>query len=86
VIGENVWKQALNSLPEVLQKQIRTHDSHVEKLATISVSRDVRAQLPLVTQSGKKRLWLSVEVVPGNTPSFLFNKKAFKQLGGILNT
>ena len=40
--------------------------------------------LPLSHSSGEK-VWLGVEVVNGMTP-FLFSKRAFKQLGGILDT
>ena len=87
VIGENVWKQVLASLPEILQSQIRIHDSQVKFRFgnNQSLTSSFRVQVPLMNQSGKKRLWLSIEVVPGNTP-FLFSKRAFKQLGGILNT
>ena len=87
VIGENVWKQVLASLPEILQNQIRIHDSQVKFRFgnNQSLTSSLRVQVPLMNQSGKKRLWLSIEVVPGNTP-FLFSKRAFKQLGGILNT
>ena len=87
VIGENVWKQVLHSLPDVLQKQIRQHDSQVKFRFgnNQSLTSSFRVQVPLLNHSGKKRLWLSIEVVPGNTP-FLFSKRAFKQLGGVLNT
>ena len=47
---------------------------------------EYQAQLPLHGAPGsKKGLWLTIEVLPGGTP-FLFSKRAFKQLGGILNT
>ena len=77
----------LASLPEILQNQIRIHDSQVKFRFgnNQSLTSSFRVQVPLMNQSGKKRLWLSIEVVPGNTP-FLFSKRAFKQLGGILNT
>ena len=41
-------------------------------------------QMPLKHKEQKK-LWLSVEVVPGATP-FLFSKKAFKMLHGSLDS
>lgn len=41
-------------------------------------------QIPLKHQ-GSKKLWLSVEVVPGQTP-FLFSKRAFKMLQGTLDS
>ena len=87
VIGENVWKLVLQSLPEILQTQVRKHDSHVKFRFgnNQSLTSSFRVQVPLLNQSGKKKLWLSIEVVPGNTP-FLFSKRAFKQLGGVLNT
>ena len=87
VLGENVWKQVLHSLPDVLQKQIRQHDSQVKFRFgnNQSLTSSFRVQVPLLNHSGKKKLWLSIEVVPGNTP-FLFSKRAFKQLGGVLNT
>ena len=43
-----------------------------------------RVMLPLRGSSHEK-VWLGVEVVEGKTP-FLFSKRAFKQLGGILDT
>ena len=43
-----------------------------------------RVLLPLKAK-GKRPLWLSVEIVRGQTP-FLFSKRAFKQLGGRLCT
>ena len=87
VVGENVWKRVLSSLPGVLQNQIRIHDSQVRFRFgnNQSLTSSFRVQVPLLNQSSHKRLWLSIEVVPGNTP-FLFSKRAFKQLGGILNT
>ena len=43
-------------------------------------------QLPLQSAPhSNRRLWLTIEVLPGSTP-FLFSKRAFKQLGGILDT
>ena len=43
-------------------------------------------QLPLQSAPhSNRRLWLIIEVLPGST-LFLFSKRAFKQLGGILNT
>ena len=50
---------------------------------------EYRVQIPLLRADQQARkLWLSVEVVPGETPflPFLFSKRAFKQLGGILDT
>ena len=38
-----------------------------------------------VSQSTGDKVWLGVEVVSGMTP-FLFSKRAFKQLGGILDS
>ena len=43
-----------------------------------------RVLLPLYGPNCEK-VWLGVEVVEGTTP-FLFSKRAFKQLGGILDT
>ena len=50
-----------------------------------SLTSEKRVLLPLQSNPTSNRLWLAIEVVPGHTP-FLFSKRAFKLLGGILDT
>ena len=87
VIGEKIWNQLLHRFPSSLQKQVRRLESQVRFRFgnNQSLTSQCKMQIPLANQQTGRRLWLSIEVVPGSTP-FLFSKRAFKQLGGILDT
>ena len=87
VIGEKIWEQLMKQFPESLRKQIRRCESQVKFRFgnNQSLTSQCKMQIPLANQQTGRRLWLSIEVVPGSTP-FLFSKRAFKQLGGILDT
>ena len=87
MIGEKIWQQLLHHLPSVVQQQIRQLDSQVSFRFgnNQSLTSVCKVQVPLANTTTGRKLWLSIEVVPGSTP-FLFSKRAFKQLGGILDT
>ena len=88
VIGENIWQQFLQQTPSELKRQFRQQDSQVKFRFgnNQTLQSEYKVQLPLKCKPGSpKRLWLSIEVLPGSTP-FLFSKRAFKQLGGVLDT
>ena len=88
IIGENVLKEFRRHLPAALNSQIREMESQVKFRFgnNQSLTSSYRVQIPLLkADNSPRKLWLAIEVVPGHTP-FLFSKKAFKQLGGILDT
>ena len=88
VIGEKVWLKLFASLPEDLKHKVRKSPSHVKFRFGNNQTMQSEYQIQVPLQSApqaKKKLWLTVEVLPGQTP-FLFSKRAFKQLGGILDT
>ena len=88
VIGEKVWNQLHEKLPENLQKKVRKTPSKVKFRFgnNQTLQSEYQVQVPLQSSpKHKRKLWLSIEVLPGHTP-FLFSKRAFKQLGGILDT
>ena len=87
VIGEKTWQLLLRQLPDKIQSQVRRLDSRVSFRFgnNQSLTSVCKMQIPLANSVTGRKLWLSIEVVPGSTP-FLFSKRAFKQLGGILDT
>ena len=88
IIGENVWKRLVSHLSQNVQDQIKTKPSSVKFRFGNNqfLTSHFRVQIPLKCHFQEpKRLWLSLEVVPGSTP-FLLSKRAFKQLGGVLDT
>ena len=88
VIGEKVWMKLLGSLREELKHKVRKSPSHVKFRFgnNQTLQSEYQVQLPLQSApQAKKKLWLTIEVLPGQTP-FLFSKRSFKQLGGILDT
>ena len=91
IIGEKVLFRLRQHLPQELDSQIKKVESQVKFRFgnNQSLTSAYRVQIPLLRADQQARkLWLSVEVVPGETPflPFLFSKRAFKQLGGILDT
>lgn len=88
IIGEKVLQQLRQHLPPEIDSQVKQVPSSVTFRFgnNQSLTSSYRIQIPLLRQDNTPRkLWLAIEVVPGSTP-FLFSKKAFKQLGGILDT
>ena len=88
IIGEKVLEQLRQHLPPEINSQVKQVPSSVTFRFgnNQSLTSSYRIQIPLLRQDNTPRkLWLAIEVVPGSTP-FLFSKKAFKQLGGILDT
>ena len=88
VIGEKIWKQLFQKLPSSLQQKVRKAPSQVKFRFgnNQTLQSEFQVQLPLQSAPhSNRRLWLTIEVLLGSTP-FLFSKRAFKQLGGILDT
>ena len=88
IIGEKVLQQLRKHLPPEIDSQVKQVPSSVTFRFgnNQSLTSSYRIQIPLLRHDNTPRkLWLAIEVVPGSTP-FLFSKKAFKQLGGILDT
>ena len=81
----------LNHFLEDLQPDIRQAIKRVDSKVKFRfgngehLTSECKGLLPLQSGEDQKRLWLTVEVVPGSTP-FLFSKRAFKLLGGALDT
>ena len=88
IIGEKVLEQLRQHLPPEIDSQVKQVPSSVTFRFgnNQSLTSSYRIQIPLLRQDNTPRkIWLAIEVVPGSTP-FLVSKKAFKQLGGILDT
>ena len=86
IIGKKTLDRLQSALPNELVQQFAKQPSSVtfrfgnnQSLTSVF---SVRIPLKHINQ---KKLWLSIEVVPGNTP-FLFSKRAFKLLHGSLDT
>eukprot|EP00435_Cladocopium_sp_Y103_P010390 s526_g2.t1 len=86
IIGEKTLAKLKQSLPDRLSDSFRKKDSQVKfRFGNNQTLTSVYAvQIPLKHKE-RKKLWLSVEVVPGLTP-FLFSKRAFKMLHGSLDS
>lgn len=86
IIGDKTWERLREGLPEHVRNAISKRPSEVKFRFgnNQSLTSMYQVRLPL-KHSGSKKLWLSIEVVPGNTP-FLFSKRAFKSLHGSLDT
>ena len=86
IIGSHVLSKLLQRLPASVQKSLKERPSQIKfrfgNNQTLTSQKKVL--FPFWSQS-HERVWLGVEVVEGSTP-FLFSKRAFKQLGGILDT
>ena len=85
IIGEKTLEKLQHALPYQLNMTIRRQPSGVKFRFgnNQSLTSMYAIQVPL-KHVNSRRLWLSIEVVPGNTP-FLFSKKAFKMLHGMLD-
>ena len=84
IIGDKTLDRLCQSLPEWLQKSLKTKPSQVRfRFGNNQTLTSIHQVLfPLKCPQGQKTLSLAV---PGHTP-FLFSKRAFKILGGILDT
>ena len=86
IIGMKPLASLLQRLPSSVRSTVQRKASQVRFRFgnNQTLTSQYRVMLPLKGKSNEK-LWLGVEVVEGMTP-FLFSKRAFKQLGGILDT
>ena len=86
IIGSKMLDQLLQRLPEDIRSTVQKKPSQIKFRFgnNQTLTSMYRVLLPL-QGSAHERVWLGVEVVEGKTP-FLFSKRAFKQLGGILDT
>ena len=87
IIGEKTLSRLRSELPESLLKAIRFRESRVKFRFgnNQTLTSTYQILFPLKCPKDRKRRHLAVEVVPGLTP-FLFSKKAFQSLGGVLDT
>ena len=86
IIGSEVLSKLLNRMPDEILRSLKERPSKIKFRFgnNQTLTSQKRIHFPLQSQS-HERVWLGVEVVNGLTP-FLFSKRAFKQLGGILDT
>ena len=86
IVGEKVLKCLQTQLPEEIQRKLKKTPSQIKFRFgnNESLTSSYRVHFPLKAKDDRT-VWLAVEVVTGNTP-FLFSKRAFKMLGGTLNT
>ena len=86
IIGEKTLEAVKSQLPTYVKDRLKRTKSQVKFRFGNNqfLTSEYRIHFPLQREASKP-LWLAVEVVPGATP-FLFSKRAFKALGGILNT
>ena len=87
IIGDKTFSRLCQVLPERLLKSIKNRPSQVKFRFgnNQTLTSMYQVLFPLKQAPNSKLLNLAVEVVPGYTP-FLFSKRAFKLLGGILDT
>ena len=86
IIGDRTLKRLQQSLPAEISDRFRKQDSQVKfRFGNNQSLTSMYAILMPLKHKECKKLWLSVEVVPGATP-FLFSKKAFKMLHGSLDS
>ena len=86
IIGSQTLSCLLQRLPSDVKSHVQQRPSQIKfRFGNNQTLTSIyKVLLPLSHSSGEK-VWLGVEVVDGRTP-FLFSKRAFKQLGGILDT
>ena len=86
IIGTNVLQKLLSRLPKSVCRSLKERPSQIKFRFgnNETLTSQKRIYFPFWSQNCE-RVWLGVEVVKGSTP-FLFSKRAFKQLGGILDT
>ena len=86
IIGSQPLSRLLQRLPPDVRSTVQQRNSKIKFRFgnNQTLTSMYRILLPLHGPTCEK-VWLGVEVVNGATP-FLFSKRAFKQLGGILDT
>ena len=86
IIGEKTLKDLQSQLLDSVVCKLKKTKSQVKFRFGNNqyLTSEYRIHFPLQREDSKPP-WLAVEVVPGSTP-FLFSKRAFKSLGGVLNT
>ena len=86
IIGTCLLDKLLRRLPTDVRSQVKERPSQIKFRFgnNQTLTSQKRMYFPFLSQD-HERVWLGVEVVEGGTP-FLFSKRAFKQLGGILDT
>ena len=86
IIGEKVLNSLKAKLPTSVNNKLKTSPSQIKFRFgnNESLTSSFRVHFPL-RACDQRIVWLAVEVVPGSTP-FLFSKRAFKLLGGVLDT
>ena len=86
IIGEKVLNSLKAKLPTSVSNKLKTSPSQIKFRFgnNESLTSSFRVHFPL-RACDQRIVWLAVEVVPGSTP-FLFSKRAFKLLGGVLDT
>ena len=86
IIGTQPLSRLLQRLPSDVRSTVQRRESKIKFRFgnNQTLTSMYRVLLPLYGPNCEK-VWLGVEVVEGTTP-FLFSKRAFKQLGGILDT
>ena len=87
VIGTKNLEKFMLQMPEQLRSHVKNMPSSVRFRFgnNQSLTSEKRVLLPLQSSVTSNSLWLAIEVVPGYTP-FLFSKRAFKLLGGVLDS
>ena len=86
VMGDDLLREFLKSLSPTTRKEIREAPSAVRfRFGNNQTLTSMKKVLLPLKAEGQKPLWLAVEIVRGQT-SFLFSKRALKQLGGKLCT
>ena len=86
IIGEKTLQALKGCLAEDVQSRLKTSPSKIKFRFgnNQTLTSTYRVHFPLKAQDNRT-VWLAVEVVEGATP-FLFSKRAFKLLGGSLDT
>ena len=86
IIGTSILQPLVKRLPINIRRCLKEKPSQVRFRFgnNQTLTSQKRVHFPL-SSNQHERVWLGVEVVEGSTP-FLFSKRAFKQLGGILDS
>ena len=86
IIGSSILSKLVRRLPADIRDNLKERPSQIRFRFgnNQTLTSQKRIHFPLKS-SQHERVWLGVEVVEGSTP-FLFSKRAFKQLGGVLDS
>ena len=86
IIGTKPLSLLLQRLPPDVRSHVHQQDSKIKfRFGNGQTLTSLYRVLLPRHGSAQEKVWLGVDVVDGMTP-FLFSKRAFKQLGGILDT